>query len=89
MALADPRTDWPLLCDLLRFALRGGWDVRGFGDGRVSVTHRRAARGVAVAPAALMRHAREAGWRAARRPGGFELRHPAVRLRVHVAVMDI
>jgi hypothetical protein len=31
----DPRTDWPLLSDLLRFALRGGWDVRWCGGGRV------------------------------------------------------
>ena len=86
MLLAAPRTDWPLLSDLLRLALRGGWDVRCLGGGRVSVTHPRAALGVAVAPAALMRHARETGWRAARRPGGFELRHPAVRRRVHVSV---
>ena len=86
MTHADPRTGWPLLFGLLRSALRGDWDVRCLGGGRVSVTHPRAAPGMAVAPSALLRHTREAGWRAARRPGGFELSHPAVRRRVHVAV---
>lgn len=83
MAFADLRTDWSLLSAVLRLAQRDGWDV-SFGSGVVFVAHRRAAEGVVVLPAALMRHAREAGWRAKRAPNGFELRHVAVRHRIEV-----
>ena len=83
MALADLRTDWSRLSTLLRLAQRDGWNV-SFGNGLVLVVHRRAARDVVVLPAALLGHARESGWRVARRPGGFDLRHPAVRHRVEV-----
>jgi hypothetical protein len=86
MALADSRTDWSLLSTLLRLAQRDGWSI-AFGNGRVLVAHRRAARDVVVLPAALLRHARKAGWRIARRPGGFELRHPAVRHRIEVTLV--
>ncbi len=41
-----------------------------------------------VVPAALLvGHAREAGWRVARRPEGFELRHPAVRRRIELRLV--
>lgn len=85
MAVASPRTDWSLLSTLLRLAQREGWNV-AFRDGSVLVVHRRAARGVVVLPAVLLGHAREAGWRVARRPGAFELRHPAVRHRIQVSL---
>jgi hypothetical protein len=83
MAFADLRTDWSLLSALLRRAQRDGWDV-AFGGDAVSIAHRHAARGVGVLPAALLGHAREAGWRVFRRPEGFELRHPAVRHRIEL-----
>lgn len=83
MAMANLRTDWSLLSTLLRIAQRDGWNI-AFGNGRITVAHRRAARGVVVLPAALLGHARGAGWRVARRPEGFELRHPGVRHRVEV-----
>ena len=83
MAFANPRTDWSLLSTLLRLAQRDGWHI-SFGKELVLVAHRRAARGVMVLPAALLGHARGAGWRVARRPGGFELRHPAVRHRIEL-----
>ena len=53
----------------------------------VLVVPRRAARGVVVLPAKLLGHAREAGWRVARQPQGFELRHPAVRHRIEVRLV--
>jgi hypothetical protein len=81
--VADLRTDWSLLSTLLRFAQRDGWNV-SFGKGAVLVAPRRAARGVLVLPAALLGHARGTGWRVARRSGGYELRHPAVRHRVEL-----
>ncbi len=83
MALADLRTDWSRLSTLLRHAQRDGWNI-SFGNGLVLVVHRRASRGVVVLPAALLGQAREAGWRVARRPGGFDLSHPAVRHRIQV-----
>jgi hypothetical protein len=83
MVLPDLRTDWSLLSALLRLAQRDGWNV-SFGKGSVLVFPKRAARGVLVLPAALLGHARKAGWRVARRAGGFELRHPAVRHRIEV-----
>ena len=83
MTLANPLTDWSLLTALLRLARRDGWDV-SFGKGSVFMVHRRAAAGVVVLPAALLGHAREAGWSVARSPEGFELRHPSVRFRVEV-----
>ncbi len=83
MALADLRTDWSLLSTLLRLAQRDGWNV-SFREGLVLVVPKRAARGVLVLPAALLGHARGAGWRVARRAGGFELHHPAVRHRIEV-----
>lgn len=83
MALAHPRTDWSLLSALLRIAQREGWGV-SFSNGRVLVAHGRAALGVVVLPAALLKHARDNGWRAARRPGGFELSHPRVRHRIEL-----
>ena len=58
-----------------------------FRNGVVLVVPRRAARGVVVLPAALLGHAREAGWRVSRRPDGFELRHPAVRHRIEVRLV--
>jgi hypothetical protein len=42
---------------------------------------------VVVVPAALLGHAREAGWRVARRPEGFELCHPAVRRRIELRLV--
>ena len=86
MAFANVRTDWSLLSALLRLAQRDGWSV-AFKNGRVLVAHRRAARGVVVLPAALLGHAREAGWRVARGPQSFELRHPAVRHRIEVRLV--
>ena len=83
MALADLRTDWSRLSALLRLAQRDGWNV-SFDRGSVLVVPKRAARGILVLPAALLGHARKAGWRVARRAGGFELRHPAVRHRIEV-----
>lgn len=83
MAFADFRTDWTLLSKLLRLAQRDGWDI-AFSNGRVQMAHRRAAGGVVVLPAALLGHARGAGWRVVRRPEGFELRHPAVRHPIEV-----
>lgn len=83
MQIADLRTDWSLLSAVLRLAQRDGWNV-SFGAGVVVVAHRRAAEGVVVLPAALMRHARAAGWSAARAPHGFDLRHAAVRHRIEV-----
>ncbi len=83
MILPDLRTDWSLLSRLLRLAHRDGWNV-SFGRGSVLVVPQRAACGVLVVPATLLRHAREAGWRVARRAGGFELQHPAVRHRIEV-----
>ena len=53
----------------------------------VLVVPRRPARGVVVLPAKPLGHAREAGWRVARRPQGFELRHPAVRHRIEVRLV--
>ena len=85
MASANPLTDWSLLSTLLRLAQRDGWNI-SFGKELVLVVHRRAARGVLVLPAALLGHARGAGWRVARRPWGFELHHPAVRHRIEVRV---
>ncbi len=72
-----------MLSALLRLAQRDGWNV-SFAKGLVSVVPKRAARGVLVLPAALLGHARAGGWSVARRAGGFELRHPAVRHRVEV-----
>ena len=86
MALADVRTDWSLLSALLRLAQRDGWGV-SFRNGVVLVAHRSAPRGVVVLPAKLLGHAREAGWRVARRQQGFELRHPAVRNRIEVRLV--
>ena len=83
MALTDLRTDWSRLSTLLRLAQRDGWAV-SFGEGSVLVAPKRAARGVLVLPAALLGHARQAGWRVARRAEGFELQHPAVRHRIKV-----
>jgi hypothetical protein len=83
MSFAHPRTDWSVLSALLRLAQREGW-TPAFGNGRVRLVHRRAAQGVVVLPAALLGHAREAGWRVSRQPDGFDLRHPAVRHRVEV-----
>lgn len=86
MAFANLRTDWSLLSALLRLAQRDGWDI-AFKNGRVLVAHRRAMRGVVVLPAVLLGHARGAGWRVARRPEGFELRHPAVRHPIEVKLV--
>ena len=86
MALPDLRADWSLLSALLRLAQRDGWGV-SFRNGVVLVVPRHAARGVVVLPAKLLGHAREAGWRVARRPQGFELRHPAVRNRIEVRLV--
>ena len=83
MALAILRTDWSLLSTLLRLAQRDGWNV-SFGKGFVLVVPKRAVRGVVVLPAALLGHARAAGWRVARRSGGYDLRHPEVRHRIEV-----
>jgi hypothetical protein len=81
MQPAYDRTDWSILSTLLRLAQREGWRVE-FTDDRIMVSSRRAVAGVTVLPATLMRHARATGWQAARLPGGFTLRHPAVRQRV-------
>jgi hypothetical protein len=86
MAFENVRSDWSLLSKLLRLAQRDGWDI-AFGNEQVLMAHRRAARGVVVLPAALLGHAREAGWRVVRRPAGFELRHPAVQRRVEVRLV--
>ncbi len=83
MSLAILRSDWSLLSKLLRLAQRDGWNV-SFRNGSVLVLPRRAVRGVVVLPAALLGYARQAGWSVARRPGSFELRHPAVRHRIEV-----
>lgn len=81
MQPAPLHTDWSVLSCLLRLVQREGWCVE-FHDDRILVSHRRAAEGVVVLPAALMRHARASGWQASRLPDGFMLRHPAVRQRV-------
>ena len=86
MTLPHLRTDWSLLSALLRLAQGDGWDA-SFRNGLVVVVHRRAARGVVVLPAALLGHARGAGWRVARQPEGFELRHPEVRHRIEVRLV--
>lgn len=85
MPLPHMRTDWSLLSALLRLAQREGWGV-SFSNGRVLVAHRRAGGAVVVLPAALLKHARENGWRAARRPAGFELSHPLVRHRIELSL---
>lgn len=84
-AFADPQTDWSLLSKLLRLAQGDGWTIV-FGNDRVLVSHRRTGQGVVVLPAALIAHARRAGWRVSRRPSGFELQHPAVRQAVEVSL---
>jgi hypothetical protein len=86
MSFVHPRTDWSVLSALLRLAQREGW-TPAFGNGRVRLVHRRAAEGVVVLPAALLTHARQTGWRVARRPQGFELRHLAVRHRVELRLI--
>lgn len=85
MAFAHPQTDWSLLSKLLRLAQSDGWTIT-FGNDRVLVAHRRSGQGVVVLPAALIAHARGAGWRVTRRPAGFELHHPDVRQRVEVSL---
>ena len=85
MVSAKLQTDWSLLSKLLRLAQRDGWDI-SFAEDRVSVAHRRARGGLVVLPVALLGHAREEGWRVARQPAGFELRHPSVRQRVEVSL---
>ena len=86
MDVSNPRTDWSRLSELLRLAQRDGWNA-AFDSGLILVAHRRAEGGVVVLPAALLGHARDSGWRVSRRPGGFELRHPAVRHRVEVRLV--
>ena len=86
MASQASRTDWSRLSTLLRLAQRDGWDV-AFGNGRISLGHRRSEGAVVVLPAALLGHAREAGWQVLRRPAGFELRHHAVRHPIEVRLV--
>ncbi|MDO9708008.1 hypothetical protein [Paracraurococcus lichenis] len=81
MQPAFDRTDWSVLSSLLRLAQREGWRVE-FAPDRILVTNRRAAEGVTILPAALMRHARHGGWQAAVQPGEIALRHPSVRQQV-------
>ena len=88
MTFANLQTDWARLSELLRVAQRDGWNI-AFGNERVLIAHRRAAQGVVVLPAPLLGHARETGWRVARRPAGFELHHPAVRQRVEVSLAAV
>ena len=77
------RTDWSVLSTLLRLAQREGWRVE-FAPDHVVVSSRRSGEGVVVLPAALVRHARGAGWQAETRMGEIRLRHPAVRQGVTV-----
>ncbi len=85
MQPAGLRTDWSVLSCLLRLVQREGWRAE-FHDDRILVSNHRAAEGVVVLPAALMRHARASGWQASRLPNGFMLRHPAVRQSVSLQV---
>jgi hypothetical protein len=80
------RTDWSVLSNLLRLAQREGWRVE-FSDDQILVSHRRAAEGVVVLPAALMHHARSNTWQVARLADGFQLRHPAVRQPVNLRLV--
>jgi hypothetical protein len=78
MQPAFDRTDWSVLSALLRMAQREGWRVE-FAPDRILVSSRRATEGVIILPAALMQHARSAGWKEAIRAGEIVLRHAAVR----------
>ncbi len=81
MQPALDRTDWSVLSALLRTAQREGWRVE-FAPDCILLSSRRAAEGVIILPATLVRHARGSGWQAVIRPGEIALRHPAVRQAV-------
>jgi phage protein D len=81
MQPAFDRTDWSVLSTLLRLAQRDGWRVE-FTPERILVSSRRAAEGVVMLPATLVRHARASGWQTAIQAGEIALRHPAVRQSV-------
>lgn len=88
MQPAFDRTDWSVLSTLLRMAQREGWRVE-FAPDRILVSSRRAAEGIIILPAALVRHARSCGWQAAVRGREIALRHPAVRQGVTLRLGQI
>jgi len=77
------QTDWAVLSHLLRRAQHDGWRVAFRAEG-VEISNPAATERLIVLPAALLRHARAAGWHVAPGFGAMALRHPAVQQPVRL-----